>query len=73
MKTIQLAAPYSTQPPFSLRINLPPSVGEGGVSIDAFTSGLQLMVMDSKLEQSAFIKSNSSGFTVGVGFCLTGY
>jgi len=74
MDTIQLApTPDQTRTSPSLRINLPPSSGRGGLSIESFRSGLQFRMMDLKLERTTRIKSNSAGFKVGVGFCLDGF
>ncbi|WP_173179930.1 AraC family transcriptional regulator [Desulfosarcina ovata] len=43
------------------------------MSVDAFASGLQLRIIDAKLDQITTIKGDASGFEVGVGFCLAGF
>lgn len=72
MRTIELAPPPQPQGAPPARINLPASVGQGGLSIESFPSGIQLAVMDATFDEPACIKADSSGYTAGFGFCLTG-
>ena len=45
MQTIRIGTPKPTTTPNQFRIDLPPSIGEGGNDILAFNSGLQLMTI----------------------------
>lgn len=72
MRTVELAPNPEPQPSPALRLNLPASVGQGGLRIESFSSGIQLAVMDAKFERQVCLKADSSGYTAGFGFCLTG-
>ncbi len=75
MKTIQLGAPVATAIPNNFRIDLPPEIGQGGVDINCFVSGLQLRVVTTRFEEMTVLQSRSSagGAVTGFGFCLEGY
>ncbi len=61
---------YPSHPPMAQRTDIPPSVGQGEVKVEKLSSGLQLMVVNFMFKQSAQFRRDSSGFTVGIGFCL---
>ncbi len=72
METIQLGTPQPTTTSNQFRIDMPSSIGQGGVDIIAFSSGLQFIVLDIHFERPLQIRNFSSTPTVGFGFCLTG-
>ncbi|WP_320042576.1 AraC family transcriptional regulator [uncultured Desulfobacter sp.] len=72
MKTIQLSPPQPTAIPNQNRIDIPSSVGKGGIDILPFASGLQLMFVDMQLKQPTVFQGFLEKPSVCFGFCLKG-
>jgi AraC family transcriptional regulator, transcriptional activator of the genes for pyochelin and ferripyochelin receptors len=72
MKTIQLDPPQPTTIPNQFRIDMPSSVGKGGIDIISFASGFQLMAFDMQLKQPTLFQSFLEKPSVCFGFCLKG-
>lgn len=72
MNSIEFANTELDQLRFPVKITLPASMGNGFVSRDSFQSGLQLRVIKTKFDDLTEVKYNSIGYSVGVGFLLSG-
>ena len=72
MKIIRLGTPQPTETSNQFRIDISPLVGQGGIDIIAFSSGLRLMTVDMQLEQPTLFQGIVEKPSVCFGFCLKG-
>lgn len=72
MKPIRLGPPIPKAIPDQFRIDIPSSAGQGGVDIISFTSGIQLMIVDTQFKQPTLFQGIVEQPAVGFGFCLNG-
>ena len=72
MKTVLIPPPQPTANSNQLRVNLPASLGQGGIDLILLTSGIQLSNLDWQLDQATLFQSSLKDHTVGFGFCLDG-
>jgi len=72
MKTVLIPPPQPTANSNQLRVDLPASLGQGGIDLILLTSGIQLSNLDWQLDQATLFQSGLKKHTVGFGFCLDG-
>jgi len=52
---------------------LPPRIGDGGVWLDCFASGLQLLYVNMQFKNPVSLKGNQIDWSFGIGFNLKGH
>lgn len=72
METIHPTLVSSDKNPNTHCFTLPKWAGEGGSTIESFSSGVRLMLMDMQLKHPVTTLGNSAFCQTGIGFCLAG-
>lgn len=72
MKPVQFGPSQITQSPNHVRIDMPSSVGKGGIDILSFASGLRLLTVEPQLKQPALFQTFIEKSCIGFSFCLNG-